>query len=296
MSALPLTHLISAALMIVVPVLLGIFLVRKFHLGWGIWWVGGVTFVLSQGGHIPFNIGVDLLFERGWLPNPPQEWSLVFSAAFLGLSAGVWEEWFRWIAYRWWVPKARTWQGGVLLGAGHGGIESILLGILSLVTVINILVLNQKDPALLVPADQMQIARSQLEAYWSLPWFYPLLGIIERLFTLPLHITASVLVLQAFTRQQIRWVWIAVLWHAAIDAIMAVYLPSVWRGYSWAPYALEAILGLTALVNIAVLFLLKPKPTLKQPASQPSPSKILTNSITTPEVTLENLDNSRYSE
>ena len=296
MSALVVTHPLSALLMITLPLILGAFLVRNFQLGWGIWWVGGFTFIISQVGHIPFNIAVDIMFKRGWLPAPPQEWALVFSAVFLGLSAGLWEEWFRWIAYRWWVPTARTWKSGVLLGAGHGGMEAILLGFLSLATFINILVLNNKDLALIVPANQLQIAKAQLETYWNLSWYYPFLGPIERLFSIPFHITASVLVLQAFIRRKIRWVWIAVLWHAALDAIVAVYLPSVWRQYSWWPYAVEGLLGITALLNIAVLYLLKPKKTDDQPIAQPLAQQVHLTSLPPPEVTLEKLDNSKFTE
>lgn len=296
MSALLFTHPLSATLMIALPVILGAFLIRKYRLGWGIWWVGAFTFILSQVGHIPFNIAVDIMFERGWLPTPPAEWALVFSAVFLGLSAGLWEEWFRWIAYRWWVPNARTWKSGVILGAGHGGVEAILIGILSLVTFVNILVLRNQDLNLMVPADKLQIAKAQLEAYWSLPWYYPFLGPIERLFTIPFHITASVLVLQAFIRGKIRWVWLAIAWHAILDAVVAVYLPSIWRSYPWQPYAIEGIMGITALLNLLVVFLLKsdePAPLITSP---PSGGQVQLTSLPPPEVTQENLDNSKFTE
>jgi len=83
-------HPLNAILMIALPVVLGILLERKFHLGWGLWWIGAGTFIFSQVGHIPFNIGLTALFQRGVLPSPPQSWTLVFNAAILGLSAGLW--------------------------------------------------------------------------------------------------------------------------------------------------------------------------------------------------------------
>lgn len=296
MSPLVLTHAISVLLMTGIPVVLAFYLHRKMRIGWGVWWVGGFTFVVSQVGHIPFNAAVNLLFERGWLPSIPQPWALHFSAWFLGLSAGLWEEWFRWIAYRWWVPKARSWKGGIMLGAGHGGMEAILLGLLSLATLINILLLHGKDLSLFVPAEQLQIARLQLEAYWSMPWYYPLLGPVERLFTIPFHITASVLVLQAFKRGKIRWVWLSVLWHGALNAVVAVYLPAIWREYSWWPLAVEGILGLTAVLNIAILFYLK----TEEPAVTPSPSvppqPVDIMKLAESQPTQEDLDKTRFTE
>jgi uncharacterized membrane protein YhfC len=296
MSPLEFSHPFSAFLMISIPVLLALYLIPRFKAGWGIWWVGGITFIASQVGHVPFNIAVDLLFERGWLPAIPQAWGLTFSAIFLGLSSGIWEEWFRWIAYRWWVPQARSWKSGIVLGAGHGGMEAILLGLISLATFINILVLKGKDLSLLVPTNQLQVVQTQLETYWSLPWYYPLLGPVERLFTIPFHITASVIVLQAFQRAKLRWVWLSVAWHAAINGFAAVYLPVVWREYPWWPYAVEGVLGLSALINIAILFALKkPEPETPTPGKlSPSPAQPIKWKGMTPMP--ENLDKTRYLE
>jgi uncharacterized membrane protein YhfC len=66
-----------------------------------------------------------------------QRWTynLLIIAGFLGLSAGFFEESARYVVYRWWARDARTWSQGLMLGAGHGGIESILLGFLLAINV-----------------------------------------------------------------------------------------------------------------------------------------------------------------
>ncbi len=49
---------LSALLMIALPLALGAYFTRRWHLGWGLALVGAVTFLLSQAGHIPFNAQV----------------------------------------------------------------------------------------------------------------------------------------------------------------------------------------------------------------------------------------------
>lgn len=66
-----LTHALNALLMIALPVALGIFLTRRFHLGWRLFFIGAATFILSQVGHIPFNLLVGSLYQRGVFPIPP---------------------------------------------------------------------------------------------------------------------------------------------------------------------------------------------------------------------------------
>jgi hypothetical protein len=57
------TYTINGLLMIVLGIGLGIFLTLKFNLGWRLWWIGAMTFILSQIGHIPFNYGVSWLSQ-----------------------------------------------------------------------------------------------------------------------------------------------------------------------------------------------------------------------------------------
>ena len=78
MSLLFFTHLLNGLLMIAMPIGLGIFLTRRFHLGWHLWWLGAATFVLSQAGHIPFNWLITRFFQLGILPAPPPSWKPYF--------------------------------------------------------------------------------------------------------------------------------------------------------------------------------------------------------------------------
>jgi len=250
MSLLIFTLSLNSLLMFVLPVLLAIFLARKFGLTGRLWWIGAATFLLSQVGHIPFNFLMDRWLNTFTLP--PENIGLLISAALLGLSAGLWEEITRYGVYRWWARDARSWPKGLMLGAGHGGIEAMIIGGLALLTLINMIVARNMDLSTAVPADQLVQAQRQIAEYWSTPWYASLLGAIERVFTIIFHLAASVMVLQVFIRKQMRWLWMAVGWHALMDGLLVYTLTT------WGPYQTEAMLAGFTLVSLAFIFLLRP--------------------------------------
>jgi uncharacterized membrane protein YhfC len=245
--------------MIALPIALGIVLERKFHLGWGLWWIGAATFVFSQIGHIPFNIGLTALFKRGILPTPPEACTLVFNATVLGLSAGLWEELARFATYHWWVKEARSWRKGVMLGAGHGGIEAILIGTLVLVNFLYMLAIRNADLSSLVPLDQLGLAQRAIAEFWSAPWYAVLLGALERALALPIQISLSLLVLQSFTRRQPGWLFLAIGWHALVDGAAVIGLGA------WGVYAAEGLVAAFCLLSLVIVFALR----LPEPQEKP---------------------------
>jgi uncharacterized membrane protein YhfC len=253
--------------------------------------MGGVTFILSQAFHIPFNNALTQLFRQGILPVPPPGWAPLFNATILGLSAGLWEETARYGMLLWWAKDARTWRKGILLGAGHGGMEAILLGILVLVAFFNFVAIRNADLSTLVPADQLTAARIAVKAYWSAPWYDTLLGALERLFTLPVQISLAVLVTQAFIRNQRRWWVAAVVWHALADALAVVAMSK------WGVYITEATIALFSLFSIGIIFALR-QPELASDSGfspevpiPPMPPIIDHNALETP----EKLDQTRFN-
>lgn len=286
-----LAHPANAILMIALPIGLGVYLDRKFKLGWRLWWIGAATFVLSQIGHIPFNAGVTTLFERGILPAPSASWRLVFNATFLGLSAGLWEELMRYVVYRWWAKDARSWRRGILLGAGHGGMEAILFGTLALVNFFYIYAIRDTNLAQLVPQDQLATAQRAIAEYWGAPWYAVLVGALERAFTLPVQISLSVLVLQTFMRKQARWLFLAIGWHALIDGA------AVFAMLTWGTYPTEVVVAASSLISLALIFVFRSHD-IQEDQEGPAPiqlivtpRKIEIKSIETP----DKLDQTRYS-
>lgn len=280
-------HLFNGLLMIAMPVGLAIYLTRHWKLGWGLWFIGAATFILSQVGHIPFNAAAGAILNKTSMVDWPTSYQTIFNAVFLGLSAGLFEEFFRYGMFRWWAKDARSWKKGILAGAGHGGAEAIILGVLVLVAFMQLTAYRSIDLSTVVPAAQLDAAQAQVTAYWSATWYASLLGAVERFFTIPVQIALSVIVLQSFTRKQWFWVWLAVLYHAFIDASTVYLLKPL--GVFWT----EALIGGFAALSVIIIFALRqPDPDIPQPVSG-SPATT-TPKLQPIEETPDNLDNSKY--
>lgn len=277
--------------MFAIPILLAFYLTRKFKLGWRLWWIGAGAFVISQLGHIPFNIMLSRLFQIGMLEVPQGFNQLLFNAILLGLSAGIWEEGTRYATYRWWAKDARTWHKAILMGTGHGGIEAIILGFLALIAFLQLIALRDVDLSQLIPAAQLELVQNQVVAYWSAPWFTSMLGAIERVFAIIAQISLSVLVLQIFQRGHIRWLVLAIGWHAFIDAL-AIYILSIWGAN-----LTEAVLFFITLINLALIFILRSPEPDPLSASEPLPLTRDRSSFNFQDVdpTSETLEQTRYN-
>jgi uncharacterized membrane protein YhfC len=206
--------LIQYPLMLFLPIVVGWWLRRRYGVGWGVWLAGAGTFILSQIVHLPLNYALGLLGGgRG-----VGLWPLVPLALVAGLSAGVCEEGARWLVLTALAKRTCTWRAGLQYGAGHGGAEAIIFGVLALISFIAMLALRTLDPAMLklagAVADQAQAAAAQ---YWAQPWHLPVLAGLERVFAIILQITLAVLVVRAVARRQIGYLLAAVALHTTID-------------------------------------------------------------------------------
>ena len=273
-------------LMITMPLILGWINHRRRGAGWSLFLIGSVTFVLSQVGHIPFNLVVvpklnDLLEGFSEL------FSLVIISIFLGLSAGVFEESARYLTYRYWAKSARSFGQGLMLGAGHGGGEAIILGVLVGINFFFYFAFSAGQLTTLVPADQQPQLQNLLDSLFSAPWYSTVLGAVERFFTLFVHLALSVMVLQVFTRGRILWLFLAIGWHAVVDASV-VFVSGI-----WGPYAAEGVVALVALISVFILYRLR-EPEPEEPIVEPLPAPGPVGPIEV-KVTQDKLEDSRYS-
>lgn len=281
-------RILNPLLMLLLPLALGVFLARRLQGEWRVFGIGAVTFVASQVFHIPFNLWIlsPFLERMGWTAGQTG-FSLALAALFLGLSAGIFEEVARYFVFRLWLKDKRDWRSALMLGAGHGGIEAVIVGVLTLLTVIQIFTLRGTDLTEVVPADQLDLAKAQIETFWALPWYAVLLGALERASAIALHLGATVLVLQAFTRKRIRWLFAAIVWHAALDAV------AVYGIQTWGMYITEGLIFCMALISLFFVFILR-EPLGVEPDIIAAPQEIQIQSL--PSDTLdERLDESRYN-
>jgi uncharacterized membrane protein YhfC len=216
---------LAAMTMLFLPVGLGMFLAERLGTSWRLFGIGALTFIGSQAVHIPLLFALTGAFKRQLLPTPPPGWALASNAVLLGLAAGLCEELARFLVYRRWLVSARSWRDALMFGAGHGGAEAIIFGILAGLTFVKMLSLRSADLGHLpVTAAQLLALRAQVAAYWSAPWYDSLLGAIERASALCLQISFTVMVLQAVRRRSLMWLAAAILWHAVVDGTVVVAL------------------------------------------------------------------------
>ncbi len=232
--------------MIALPILLWIYFTRKFALSWKLVLAGALTFIASQVLHIPLVFGMSSFLQT--LP-------LLVNAIILGLLAGCFEETARYILFKYILKTARSWKEGLLVGLGHGGSEAMLLGLLAAVSFVMLLGYRSIDLSTVpsIPADQLELARQQVEAYWSAPWYMALMGFVERIFAICLHVSLSVMVLYAIVYRKPIWFWLALLWHAFVYAV-AVYV-----GQEVGILALEGIVAVFALISLWIVLNMRNK-------------------------------------
>jgi len=246
---------LNAFLMIGLGLGLGLVMRHRFGLPWGLYGAGALTFVLSQVGHIPFNAYVLNPILGNIAPQPmPGSTDLIVWASLFGLSAGVFEETARYLVLRFWRRGVQSWRLSLMFGAGHGGIEAIIIGALAFIAFFQLVFYRQFDPQAisgLTEGPQLEALRQTLNAYWGSNWYEHLWGSLERFSVLSIHLSATVLVYQAVRRRNLLWYLAAVLWHTLVD-FFAVY-----ASQTWSIPLTEGIIFLFGLIGWGIVFLLK---------------------------------------
>src|SRR5512139_706651 len=246
-------YLLNVLGMIVLPILLAFYVTRKFSLPWKLIFAGGLTFIVSQIFHIPFLYGLTAMFTAGVLPAIPAAWTTLFNAILLGLLAGIFEETARWILFKFILKNAKTWEQGIVVGTGYGGTEALILGILAFVQVGGMIAMRNADLAARVPPEQLELAKQQLAAFWSAPMYMAFMGLIERIFAICLQISLTIMVLYSVVYRQPIWFWIALFWHAFVDALTVYLMPTI------GVLGVEAVIGVCAIISLVILFRLRPR-------------------------------------
>lgn len=283
-----LVRLLNPLIMIAMPLALAVILVQRLRVSWRLFAIGAAGFFASQVLHVPFNIlvlypGLEMLQAKTWI--------LILGAVLAGLSAGLFEEFARYLILRFWLDKERSWDQMVMYGLGHGGFEAMLLGTWGLYSFFQAFALRNADLTALVQADQLPSVVGSLTIYWEVPWTMALLGALERLFAICLHLGLTALVWQAVVRRSIAWLGLAIIWHTLANAAALLI------NQAWGAYFAEGFLALTAGISLYFLFALRRRETAARPASEIEPLRLEPDSKEfdpTEGVTQQILNNSRY--
>jgi len=196
------------------PLLLAVWIARRHRVRWRYWFVGALVFLVFQGiTRIPAMLYLQTRpVVREALKAPAFLWLFLLVAA---LTAGLFEEGGRWLAFRFVVPQdERRRRTALMLGAGHGGLESIGIGLATLAALAAYL------GTALLPADRLGGFAPQAEAirqqFAGLRGWEPAMGGWERLGALAVQVGLTVMVWQTFVQGR-RWWWYALGAHTLVD-------------------------------------------------------------------------------
>jgi len=197
----------AGLLAIVYPLALAYFLKRRLRTNGRVFFIGCTMFLASLIRTPLNNFGSQFILFAN-LGNA----TMALLYLFPSITAGVFEEGARYIAYRFLV-KDHTLENGLMYGAGHGGIESIFLvgaGVLS----VGVILLT--NPSSLPPA--------QLAVIIATPLHLPFVGLYERVMAIFIQIGLSLMVLESFRKRDYRYLAAAILLHVAIDFVALITL------------------------------------------------------------------------
>lgn len=136
-------------------------------------------------------------------------------AVYGGLAAGLFEETGRYLAMRFLMKKTLNKRESLMYGAGHGGIEAMLLVGLTYINNISAAVMINSGAAAELPEELL----AQLSPLMVTPSWVFLMGGLERVSAIILHICLSYLVYRAVKERKPGFYFLAVFLHFAVDAL-----------------------------------------------------------------------------
>ena len=182
--------LISLLLTCILPIWLMFYLTFKKKEYRKVFWVGFATFLIFQIFiRIPLlNVLSNNLNFVLFTQNNLRLYSL-----FLGVTAALFEEVGRFIMMKIALKNQHTTKDAILFGIGHWSCEALLLVGISYVLQALLYGLEGLNPLVI-------------------------LGGLERLFVLPVHVAASIMVMHFVREKQVQYLFMAIIIHTIIDA------------------------------------------------------------------------------
>jgi len=159
---------------------------------------------------------------------------LAIRAAAIGLLAGFSEEIARLLGYQYLARGAVTRAQALMIGLGHGMVETIYTGLIGMGLGLSLLGYGAEPPE--DPAALLSGAVAEA---------------ISGALPLAMHAALSWLVLQVFLRGQIGWLFVAILLHASSESMIVLLGPD-------AGWAITVWRALIALISVGILAGVRP--------------------------------------
>ena len=251
----------SALIGIALPLVLYIYYRKKMKANHLPFWTGCVTFVL-------FALVLEQVMYYFLMKLPI--WTTISGNLWLfgivgGFFAGLFEETGRFVAFKTVLRKKRGNDANALMyGAGHGGVEAVIL--LSVTMVINVVYALQFNAGNTAAFGSLDAAQTLL----NMPSWYFLVGAVERIAAVTIHISLSVLVWFAAKNSKRFWLFpLAILLHLLVDAVAVILSKlgvNVWI-IEGSVYVLAAALVVLAIVVWKKNYAPAPSELVEEPVS-----------------------------
>jgi uncharacterized membrane protein YhfC len=255
--ALLVMAVVATVFVVVLPFLFGGIAHKKLAVGWKYFWFGALVMLVFQPlTRVPLiEVLQNTVLASLLRTSTTFTWIWV---AIQAVTAGLFEEGGRYIGYRLFMRRQpKTWAKAVMYGLGHEGLESVLLGgglqiVLPLLGVALLSSINLNS----LPEALRQAAIQQIASVNALPIWSPLLVAWGRLWSFPLQVALSVMVLQVFRQRQIRWFFLAILFHTLID-FLTLALPQAFDQSIAIQMVINGMLCVFGLLGVWIIWRLR---------------------------------------
>lgn len=235
---------IALVIQFLAPIVLAILFYKKEKAAIKSFFVGVLCFTVTQ---IIIRIPLlQLLQLTDWYKSLVNS-SVFLATLLLALSAGIFEETGRFLSFRFILNNSLEWKEGVAFGIGHGGIESMYIGLSSVNNILLSLAINSGTFDSLIakqlPAEMADTIRDQLTSLTPATF---LAGGLERLFTIFIHIGLSLLVLYGVRNRKYIYLLYSILIHTLINLVLPLLMDflGIW--------GTETLLALIAVIFLVL--------------------------------------------
>ena len=223
-------------LLLIVPVAVGFWLNQRLKLTWRLFFGGALAFIASW-------------IITNFIPLP---WQLGYLVSAILQTTALY------LIYRFQFRTVNTEREALMVGLGQGGIELILIGLLTALSFVQMLPLRDASDQRLteltaswqdiseekVDAQEVSDLRELIDEYWATPWYVPLLQSLQYLVTLPVQIILAIIVLRAWVQNTLSPLLTAI----AIDFLYRVLtIYALILGGSAAGFGVALLFGAGAL-------------------------------------------------
>jgi len=251
MVLLSLAIIVALFVTIIIPIGTGFWLNKKWKVAWRVIAYGALAYFIVQILLSFLFSGFVSLIEKHSVNFTDQSLKAIqlMLSVMLGAVLGVL---VRWAGMKYIKEDLVNLKAAVGIGLGYGGIESLIgIGIPLVFTFITMLNNVDLEPT---GASSTSDIGSQFVSLWQVQPFIPLIGSLERLAAMVMHVAVTILVLQSITRNKKVWLAAAFVLELLVNGLI-LGLAEVGLAYGWmALVTLVLIAGSVYLIKRLFVF------------------------------------------